>query len=427
MRLSSVRLIITGSEITNGYIQDTNTEFFAQKLYSLGLSLSEVRIIPDDFNKVLQTIEELTNGQDLILMTGGLGPTNDDLTVDILAKVTGKKTVPDKFSTKKVKRLMEARKQDFENTSMQNRLFRQSRIIEGSHALKNPVGLAPGIFIPELPLIALPGFPLEIKGLWPEVQEIILKLAPPSQLTESIALWGVAESRLFESIDFPPELHAGVHALPYGTKLFLRCEQKNEQLLKENMLKVQNLFHNNIVENPLHAYIKYLEKNELTIGTVESCTGGLGGKIITDIPEVSSVYNGTIVTYHNNTKISCAGVQPETINRYGAVSSQTAVEMAKGGLEKLDVDKCLSFTGIAGPGGGSEEKPVGTVYIAIADKRKKQAYVKRFFFPFGRERFRMATAYAGFLSIFQKDVLFQENDNQWIENNASDKFEVVNL
>ncbi|MES0488624.1 MAG: nicotinamide-nucleotide amidohydrolase family protein [Leptospirales bacterium] len=425
--MRSVKLIITGSEVTNGYIQDTNTGFFARQIYSLGLSLSEVRIIPDDFNKALETVKDLSNGKDLIIMTGGLGPTDDDLTVDILSKFTGRKPVSDEFARKNIESLMEAGTLNVHNSSMKNRLIRQSRIIEGSIALKNPVGLAPGIYIPELPLIALPGFPLEINGIWPQVKKIISTMAPPSQLTKTMALWGIAESRLFESINFPPEVHAGVHSLPYGTKLFLRCEKKKEPLLEETLLKVKNLFEFNIVENPVNNYIEYLKANKLTLGTVESCTGGLGGKIITDIPEVSSVYNGSIVTYHDNAKISCAGVQPETIQKYGAVSLETAAEMAKGGLEKLNVDKCLSLTGIAGPGGGSKEKPVGTVYIAIADKKKNRAYVKCFKFPYGRERFRMAAIYAGFLSMYQKDVVFQENDDKWLKEKTRGNFTIIDL
>ena len=418
-----VRLSIIGSEVANGFILDKNTNFFAQELFSMGYEVEESRIIRDDEEAILQTWKDLSANGDLIISCGGLGPTDDDLTVDLLAKYLGVDIVYDSYAEKKLRVFFKSRGQT--KTTLE-RALRQVRIPEGCQALKNSVGLAPGIFTRQIPLIALPGFPDEIKAIWPEAKKLIQEFSFQQQETRIVPVWGIGESTLFNKLKLDDDIEIGVHALPMGSRLFLRSKENSSQSLDNAEDAIRQDFASQMVEDPLARVIDHLIEKEQTIATVESCTGGLIAKLITDQPGVSKVFKGSVVSYANEIKQNIVAVNPQSLAEHGAVSEQVAVQMARGGLENLKTDICIATTGVAGPGGGSKQKPVGTCYLAIALRESQQVYVARLYFPLGRDRFRMAVAHSSFLALYQSQIFFSTVED-WATTEFGKLFKRVNL
>jgi nicotinamide-nucleotide amidase len=229
-----VRLCITGSEVMNGFVLDRNTQFFASELYARGLELVESRIMPDDPQQIVKTWKEFSATGDLIVNSGGLGPTSDDLTVDLLCDWLGDTPVYEPHAEKRTRYFFEKRARDKTRVMSIDVALRQARIPSRATAIKNTVGLAPGIFIPEIPFIALPGFPDEIKGMWAEVLAIIEQLDFNRSAMRIVPLWGVGESQLFSELEKPEGVLVGVHALPWGCRLFLRADPKHEPALDGN-------------------------------------------------------------------------------------------------------------------------------------------------------------------------------------------------
>lgn len=399
-----VRLCITGSEVMNGFVLDRNTQFFASGLYALGLELVESRILHDDREQILKTWKEFAATGDIIVNSGGLGPTTDDLTVDLLCEWLNDTPVYEPHAEKRTRYFFEKRARLHPGSLSLETALRQARIPSRAQAIQNPIGLAPGIFLPELHFFALPGFPDEIKGMWPEVLRLIEELNPQRSLTRIIPVWGVGESQLFSELPQLEKISVGVHALPWGCRLFLRAKHEDPDSLAELTSIAQALqarFIGQVVEDPLAQLIAHCKEHKLRLAVAESCTGGLAAKQITDIPGVSAIFTGGAVSYANATKTALLGVDAELIATHGAVSSEVAAAMAQGAAQHLEADLALSFTGIAGPDGGSEKKPVGTVFIGLCDRRLNETRVGKFMFPFGRERFRNAAVAAGFLALWQ--------------------------
>lgn len=410
-----VRLCITGSEVMNGFVLDRNTQFFASELYALGLELVESRILHDDPQQILTTWKEFAATGDIIVNSGGLGPTTDDLTVDLLCEWLNDTPVYEPHAEKRTRYFFEKRARSQPGAYSLETALRQARIPSRAVAIHNPVGLAPGIFLPDINFFALPGFPDEIRGMWPEVLRRIAEQNPARAATKIIPIWGVGESQLFtEMRSLTPEIDStvsvGVHALPWGCRLFLRAKHggaESAAALGSIAATLETHFAGQVVEDPLGGVIAYCKERQLKLTLAESCTGGLAAKQVTDIPGVSAIFTGGVVSYANEAKSELIGVPAELIARHGAVSAEVAAAMASGVAQKLGADLSLSFTGIAGPDGGSAAKPVGTVFIALHDRRTNLTQVGRFLFPFGRERFRNATVATGFLALWQH--LYQPN------------------
>lgn len=399
-----VRLCITGSEVMNGFVLDRNTQFFASELYALGLELVESRIIHDDAEQILSTWKEFVETGDIVVNSGGLGPTPDDLTVDLLCSWLGDSPVYEPYAEKRTRYFFEKRAKLFPGALSIETALRQTRVPSQATILKNKVGLAPGIFIPEKKFFALPGFPEEIRGMWHEVLEYVEALSPQRFATRIIPIWGVGESHLFSELPALEKISTGVHALPWGCRLFLRAlseEQSACDELETAVDAIQARFVGQIMENPLLEIIEFCKKQNLKLALAESCTGGLAAKQITDIPGVSAIFQGGVVSYANSVKTDALGVPEAVLEKFGAVSAEVARAMAEGVTKKLQADVGLSFTGIAGPDGGSSQKPVGTVFVGIHKAKTKQTMVGQFLFPLGRERFRNATVAAGFLALWQ--------------------------
>ena len=424
--MSNIYVVIIGSEIVNGFTIDTNTRFISSELFGLGLRVKRILTLRDDPKEILKTLKETTKQADLIITTGGLGPTQDDLTVDILCELTGSKSVYDKYAkhradlifTKRYKRLPEKPQINM------NWALRQTRIPQKSISLKNSVGLAPGIWIPEIPLLAMPGFPLEIKSIWPYALEKIKALKLKKVHTKIFPIWGHGESALFSQLTFPKGIEIGVHALEFGCRLFLSAE--DQELLEDFSQELKEKFAPSLVEDPLSELTSFLKKEKLWLATIESCTGGLCAKLITDKAGASDFFKGSIVSYHNDIKETIVGVSKKTLKEFGAVSRETVAEMASSGLRALGANLALAVTGVAGPKGGSREKPVGTVYLGFADSQEKKVWTSRFFFPLGRERFRIAATYILFLSLYQKYVFFK-NSKLWQKKGLGKEFSSLEM
>jgi nicotinamide-nucleotide amidase len=420
----SARLLIIGSEVNQGFIVDTNSQFISSELFQAGIPIKEARIIPDDKKSILKNIRELVKTGDFIITTGGLGPTNDDLTVDILCDLMHVKPKFSEKSRARVKKVIARYKtsgNDLKRASFEERLYRQCRIPENAVELDNPVGLAPGIFIPDYRIISLPGFPLEIRGIWPYALKKIRENVKNQFLSKRINIWGVIESMIYESIQFPKEIIAGNHSLPWGNQLFIRTTPENKIIFSKLSSRIKKTFAPYILENPILSWIDYLKINKLTFGTVESCTGGYAAKLLTDVPGVSDVFLGSVVSYDNKIKTGMVGVNQYTLDTYGAVSSETALEMALGGGLKIGSDITISITGIAGPSGGSTEKPAGTVYFGIFNKTQNEAYTGHAYFPLGRERFRNATVHYIFLVLYQRYVYYTD-ESRWLASESGKTF-----
>ena len=429
---SSVHLVIIGSEILNGFTLDTNTKFIANELFALGLRLQKVYSLRDDHQEVLKALKKLSQETDLLITTGGLGPTDDDLTIDILCELMQVDPVYDEFSHRKAKVVFNKkykqsakRGADSSEGNLQwERILRQTRIPKGAVALKNEVGLAPGVWIHKVPILALPGFPVEIKSIWPHALEKIKSLNLQKSNTAIVPVWGWGESSIFSMMDFPKEVEVGVHALGFGCRFFLTSK---DQLILEKVTKeMKSRFPGCVIESPLMEVIQHFITQKKCLGTVESCTGGLLAKLLTDQPGVSQIFKGSVVCYSNDIKNSLLNVDEKVLNEKGAVSKETVCILALEGMRLLDSDIILATTGIAGPEGGSDEKPVGTVYTAIADKNEKKIWVKKYFFPIGRERFREAVSYVLFLNLYQKYIFF-DNTERWENQGLGKGFEVFDL
>ncbi|HNA78240.1 MAG TPA: nicotinamide-nucleotide amidohydrolase family protein [Turneriella sp.] len=404
-----VRLCITGSEVMNGFVLDRNTQFFASELYALGLELVESRILHDDPQHIMATWKEFAATGDIIVNSGGLGPTTDDLTVDLLCEWQKDTPVYEPHAEKRTRYFFEKRAKLQPNSYSLETALRQARIPSRAVAIKNPVGLAPGIYLPELNFFALPGFPDEIKGMWPEVLRRIEEQKTVRSVTRIIPVWGVGESQLFTELrslapDIDKKVSVGVHALPWGCRLFLRAkagDAGSEAAVAQIAGTLESHFAGQVVDDPLGGVIAYCKEKQLKLAVAESCTGGLAAKQITDIAGVSAIFTGGVVSYANEAKTALVDVPQDLIVAHGAVSAEVAAAMARGVSQKLETDLSLSFTGIAGPDGGSESKPVGTVFVGLHDARTGKTLVARFLFPFGRERFRNATVATGFIALWQ--------------------------
>lgn len=415
-----VRLCITGSEVMNGFVLDRNTQFFASELYARGYELVESRILHDDPEQILATWREFAASGDIVVNSGGLGPTTDDLTVDLLCEWLGDTAVYDPHSERRTRYFFERRAREQSDKDVARSAaegmpkaadktrplsievaLRQTRLPSRARAIKNTVGLAPGIFLPEINFIALPGFPDEIRGMWKETLGIMESLSLVRRATKIIPVWGVGESQLFTELPETPGVTVGVHALPWGCRLFLRADSEHAEAVAGIAGGLQKRFPQQVIEDPLAEVIAYCKSNALSLSLAESCTGGLAGKQVTDHPGVSAIFKGSAVTYANDSKTELLGVDPAVIAAHGAVSAECAAAMAQGAAQRFASTLSLAFTGIAGPDGGTTDKPVGTVFVALHDARSGATRVARFVFPFGRERFRGAAVACGFLALWQ--------------------------
>ena len=360
-------IFLVGTELLNGATIDTNSIYIAEELNKYGIEIEFKMTVRDVMDEIVKALKYAKKNVDLVILTGGLGPTDDDITKEAMAKFLKKKLVVDE---KEKKELLKKYK-SYKNPNKTN--FKEVEKPEGAISFKNDVGMAPAVYVDGL--VAFPGFPNELKNMFPKflkyyVKENNLK----SQIyIKDIITYGIGESVLETTVkDLFTEGDIFYEFLvkDYGTLIRLQTKIEN----KKNVAKIVKKLYNRIsefiigedderIENTIFERLNSGEK-PLTISTAESCTGGMIASKLIEVPGISENFIEGIVSYSNEAKIKRLKVKKETLEKYGAVSEEVAREMLAG----LNTDIGISTTGIAGPGGGTKNKPVGLVYIGIKVK-----------------------------------------------------------
>lgn len=394
MRLEVVN---TGTELLLGKVVNTHAAYFGQELFKLGLRIQRQTTIPDGA-EIRTMLAEAFPRCEVILVTGGLGPTSDDITREVVAEMLGRTLHLDESILATIRGMFRARglKQNALND-------RQAMVPEGAVVLENPHGTAPGLYLPadsgagSPHLFLLPGPPRELKPMFANLVFPALARLLGDDATlpswKNFRIYGVGESVLASTLEPLLEGMTGLE-LGYCARLGevdLRLIG-TEAAVEAAAVIVRREFSNQIVvesEAPIEQVIVDLltERGE-TVATAESCTGGLIASTITDVSGSSAVFHRGYVTYANEAKTALLGVPAEVIEAHGAVSDETVRAMAAGCLERSGADHAIAVSGIAGPIGGTDEKPAGTVHVAIASRQGGEIFAKRYFFPVDRISFK---------------------------------------
>ena len=404
-----IELVNTGSELMLGRVLNTHQQWLCRQLADLGYVVSRQVAVPDTAADIEAAVREALSRADMVLTTGGLGPTSDDLTRDLIAGMLGKQLREDPSIVAHISQFFEVRKR-----RMPERTRVQALVPEGALVLPNPNGTAPGLAIEVRPnpfrsshaswLIMLPGPPRELRPMFTDsVVPLIRRVLPLGApfVCRTLRATGMGESVVEERVSSPLRglvergLQIGYCARPSQVDVRLAAENPEaEELVTQACAIVREqlgpfLYTDN--EEDIEATIVHLfTSRKLTLTVAESCTGGCVAHRLTNVPGASAVLLAGFVTYSNEAKQKFLGVQERTLKAHGAVSEAVAREMAEGAREQIAADYALSITGIAGPAGGSEAKPVGTVFIGLAGP--DQTTVERNFNPFDRETFKQVTA-----------------------------------
>ena len=366
-------IFLVGTELLNGATIDTNSIYIAEELNKYGIEIEFKMTVRDVMSEITKALTYAKKNVDLVILTGGLGPTDDDITKEAMAKFLKKKLVVDEKEKKELLKKYKA----YKNPNKTN--FKEVEKPEGAVSFKNDVGMAPAVYIDGM--VAFPGFPNELKNMFPKflkyyVKENNLK----SQIyIKDIITYGIGESVLETTVkDLFTEGDIFYEFLvkDYGTLIRLQTKIEN----KKNVAKIVKKLYNRIsefiigedddrIENTIYECLNSGEK-PLTISTAESCTGGMIASKLIEVPGISTNFIEGIVSYSNEAKIKRLKVKKETLEKYGAVSEEVAREMLAG----LKTDIGISTTGIAGPDGGTKDKPVGLVYIGIKVKDEVKVF-----------------------------------------------------
>lgn len=374
----SAEVICVGTELLLGDIVNTNAQFLAQELAQLGIPHYYQTVVGDNPLRIQRAVAIACERSRLLLFTGGLGPTPDDLTVETLA---------DFFDVPLEERpeILEDIRQKFarRGREMSPSNHKQALIPKGADVLPNPTGSAPGIIWeprPGLVIMTFPGVPKEMHVMWAETAVPYLKQQGWSAETiysRTLKFWGIGESTLAEQVHHLLKLKNPTVA-PYASqgtvKLRVSVKAASEAAamtlitpIAEEILKIAGEHHYGDDDDTLASVVgELLMRDRQTLSVAESCTGGGLGQMLTSIPGSSSYFLGGIISYANAVKVDFLGVQPTDLDTMGAVSDPVACQMAAGVKTRMGTDWGIGITGIAGPGGGTDEKPVGLVYIGLA-------------------------------------------------------------
>ena len=389
----------TGSEITTGKSLDTNSMWIANELSLKGYIAERFIVVPDSPKIIKEEIERFipSTSPTLIIMTGGLGATMDDHTLNVVLGITGSSKIRVESAYNKLVSISEKRGPQY--MELLGVSSKQTYIPENATVLLNNVGIAPGFLVKlgdNFWLSAMPGVPIEMKSMFSnELLPNIIKDFPiVKKLYLSKYIWNMSEGIyqkefINENLNFIKEnnIEWGVTAKAGHIKVSFISE--SNILLDEILIRLQNFYKKLLTDDILESIHNLLINNKETLSTAESCTGGYIGKCITDLAGSSQYYLGSIVSYHNDIKEKLLNVKRDTLKNFGAVSEEVAREMLIGLENNFKSTYSISVTGIAGPGGGTPEKEVGTVYIGIK-RINKEIKIYKHLYPFGRESFRNA-------------------------------------
>lgn len=383
-----VEVISVGTELLLGNIVNTNARYLAEECALLGLTMYNQTVVGDNRGRLSEAVRTALDRSDIVILTGGLGPTEDDLTKETCAEVMGFPLVEDSRTRDRITEYFK----NSRHPEIPGNNWKQAMVPEGALVLDNHNGTAPGLILEkgQKRAILLPGPPDELIPLFSgQVKPYLQKLRPEVIVSQMVKICGVGESKVEEElIDLidrqtnptiatyakTGEVHVRITASASASET---AEKLIKPVVKEIKRRMGTAVYTARAEETLEmAVVRLLKKYELTLATAESCTGGLVAGRIVNVAGASDVFHQGFVTYSNKAKRKLLDVSKSTIKKYGAVSKETAREMAVGGAFAADSDLCVAVTGIAGPDGGTEEKPVGLVYMAccLGDKVTVERY-----------------------------------------------------
>lgn len=378
-------LILVGTELLNGGMLDTNSLYIVEELNKYGIEIEFKVTIRDFMDEIIKTVDYGKKNVDLIIMSGGLGPTIDDITKEAIAKYLNRPLIVEENELKELKEKFERAKINFVDINV-----KEVEKPKGAISFRNDAGMAPAIYIDGI--AAFPGVPKELYNMLPKFLKWYSKeknINADGIYIRDILTFGLAESLLDQEIrDFFTEdgIYYEFLVKNYGTIVRLQSKESNKNKVEKIVEKIYNKIGNYVfgenTDRLEKKVVELIKKLGMNISTAESCTGGMIASRLIDVPGVSEIFKEGIVSYSNDAKMKRLGVKKETLEKYGAVSKETAKEMVMG----LDSDIAIATTGIAGPDGGTPEKPVGLVYIGI--RVKNDIYVEKKFFNGDRMKIR---------------------------------------
>ena len=394
----TVEVISVGTELLLGNIVNTNARFLAEKCALLGLAMYNQVVVGDNEERLKDAVYTAVGRSDIVILTGGLGPTEDDLTKETCAKVMETALVEDPHTKERIQEYF--KNSTFKKITDNN--WKQAMVPQGAMVLDNDNGTAPGLIMEKYGkhLILLPGPPGEMIPLFNgQVEPYLAKLRPELIVSKMVKICGIGESqvedRLLDLIDSQTNPTIATYAKTGEVHVRVTASAPDREtadklirpVVKEIKKRLGICVYSTKAEETLEmAVVRLLKKYELTVATAESCTGGLVSGRIVNVPGASDVFREGFVTYSNKAKRKHLDVSKNTLKKYGAVSKETAKEMAIGGAFATDSDLCVAITGLAGPDGGTEEKPVGMVYMACCLGGK--VTVEKYQFKGNRQKIR---------------------------------------
>lgn len=391
-------IITIGDEILIGQVLDTNSSWIARQLIKIGIPVKQITTVSDEKQPILNALKDASSRTEIIFITGGLGPTKDDITKQTICEFFNTRLILNNEILEHIKKLFSSR-----NLKMPDINIKQAEVPENCIPIKNNYGTAPGMFFeifdsPTLPLsrspihnseisnekvyFFMPGVPYEMEAMMEN--EILPKLKQrfntPFIIQKTILTQGIGESMLMEIIeDWEEDLYKKGMKLAYlpsfgSVRLRITLSGSYKELIEEKINKkvselkkiIPQYFSGEEGEKPEEIIGKLLREKKKTLSTAESCTGGYIAHLITSIPGSSDYFTGSVISYSNKIKIEELGVAENQLQKSGAVSQEVVESMATGVKNKFKTDYAIAVSGIAGPAGGTPEKPVGTVWIAVA-------------------------------------------------------------
>lgn len=391
-----------GTELTRGELINSNAAWLSEQLTALGFEVTEQRTIDDDVPRIVDTLRQLSERHQVVVSTGGLGPTTDDLTSEAAARALGVSLVRDPASLERLQKLA-----TWYKFALPPNNLKQADFPVGAEVLANDEGSAPGfaVTLGAARLFFMPGVPREMRHIFEtRILPRIAELAERNSHQVHLRTFGMTESALGQALDGVEAQFSGLtigYRASYPEvelKLLARADtggaavQIAERAAEEVKRRVGPAIYGDREDSYAGAVGRTLRDRGLTLAVAESCTGGLIGSMLTSVPGSSEFLLLDAVVYSNAAKSSVLGVSEETLRAYGAVSEETALALVRGVLRCSLADLGLAVTGVAGPGGGTDEKPVGTVWIAAGNKHGA-LFARHYQFRGGRERIRVMSAY----------------------------------
>ncbi len=403
-------IVIIGDEILLGRVTDTNSGAIARAMDRAGSRVVSIATVGDDATAIRNAVEAALDSADVVFTTGGLGPTKDDITKRVLTDIFGGETVRNHEVTKNIERIFAGKGLKLNPLTLDQALVPSSATI-----IQNVLGTAPIMVFNKdgKTLVSMPGVPFETEGMLPEVvRHIIAILRPGTGLRHStIVLTGISESALAARLDAFEQTLSEDYKLAYlpdspvirlrldGPEADTRYDEFADSL-KNILLGIPELTVLGYGEKTIgELVVERLKEKGLTMSTAESCTGGNIAHLITAIPGASDIFAGGVVSYANSAKINVLGVGSETLATNGAVSRPVVLQMVDGACRALSTDCAVATSGIAGPGGGTPDKPVGTVWIAIKTPAGSEATCYRF--PGNRDRVIARASATGLINLLK--------------------------